>query len=456
MDVVQALLAACPTCATVRHRSSPSGPAGKLPLELAVCSGASSEVIAVLLQAQHLNERVLNECFSFAYPSNHDGARAFLNLAPPRLQQFHGTALHWALRSRKDRNSVDLQQVMDAFPDAIRTPNNEGRLPLSFALTLNETEAAVQLLLEAYPMAASRLDNESRYALHHACMKALKIDGQVYTSLINAFPDALRWPDIDSKLPLHHALEGHTAMTVEELSLIVGAHPAALGIGDRDGKTPLDAFFWQSVKYIQRMNDMGKIGTENLRPFITETFSSKFGYLGAALIHGISPAEAELDIGTENSVLNLLSLCYAVPRCPMEVLRCVAMYNRDLISRRSGESGRLPLHYESALSRDNAGDGMFVNGLIRAHSKSLSVRDPVTGKYPFELMLQNGRSWKTGVKLALMHFPQALNEHNIDEAVLPHMFARLGRDCTLNVLYILFHNRPDCCHNVRACITEQE
>mmetsp|Transcript_10194 Transcript_10194/g.30123 ORF Transcript_10194/g.30123 Transcript_10194/m.30123 type:complete len:540 (-) Transcript_10194:427-2046(-) len=436
-DVALALLAGCPESASIPDDT------GDLPLHRALALGAPAAVLTELLKAYC----PADDDFLERFPFGADALRSFVDSAPLVYRRKVGTPLHLGIRilSRckyRDRVQALLQTITEAFSEALQTPDVEGRLPLSLALILSGESNVVQTLLEAYPEAAGKADNDKRFALHHACANAFRIDVERYEAIMNAFPDGPRMLDRDGSTPLHLAMA--RSMTLDDLNIVVRAYPAAITIENDSGKTPLDVFFDTAVTYIQKCKETGNDENGTLRSFV-EMLARKIRYLAMVLAHGVGRAEKDIGVTSEDSDLPLIGLCYCLPRCPVEIIRYVAIFNRHLVSRPI-EGGRLPLHQESALARTDMSDGRFVNGLIREHPAAIKVRDPITNMYPLGLMLQNGRTWKSGVKLALQNFPQALTEQDLKEAVISNALARLGCELDLNAFYILFHERPDCCH----------
>ena len=161
--------------------------------------------------------------------------------------------------------------IYDAYPDAVRALDFDGRLPLHGATTamVAQGDATAETttlrstlcsLLELYPDGAAHADNFGRLPIHLAAEHGTAWDIQLQL-LHDQFPQGVRsrtGVKLGNVLPLHLAASNPSA----EPSLIkklVELHPRASSQANRGGKLPLHfacetGLCWESVQCIHEAN----------------------------------------------------------------------------------------------------------------------------------------------------------------------------------------------------------
>jgi ankyrin repeat protein len=99
-------------------------------------------------------------------------------------------SLHWAAAGGAP--TPVLQSLIDAYPSAIRKTDNEGSLPLHFAAHYSAGLGTVELLLRSYPEAVRAQDKYGRTPTYHAAEKSAKLE--VLKLLVNEDPGTVTTP----------------------------------------------------------------------------------------------------------------------------------------------------------------------------------------------------------------------------------------------------------------------
>jgi ankyrin repeat protein len=179
--------------------------------------------------------------------------------------------LHYTVFNSNDINLV--KAVYFSNPDAIKTPDKDGALPLHWA-TLGTNTTILQFLLEKYPAAAGEVDTAGYIPLHWAvnqdrpCMEVYKVllnaypqgasfispkngtlplhwcvnrphpDLHLVKELITAHSAGLRTPCRDGWLPLHYCVN-HGKISLDVLKLLLSRYPSAVMFKNEDGQLPV-------------------------------------------------------------------------------------------------------------------------------------------------------------------------------------------------------------------------
>jgi ankyrin repeat protein len=98
--------------------------------------------------------------------------------------------LHWAAAGGAPTRV--LQSLIDCYPSAIRKTDNEGSLPLHFAAHYAAGLNTVELLLRSYPAAVRIQDKYGRTPTYHAAEKSAKLE--VLKLLVNEDPGTVTTP----------------------------------------------------------------------------------------------------------------------------------------------------------------------------------------------------------------------------------------------------------------------
>eukprot|EP00984_Skeletonema_dohrnii_P026526 scaffold15883_cov155-Skeletonema_dohrnii-CCMP3373.AAC.1 len=148
--------------------------------------------------------------------------------------------LHAACGHNKNMTPDIIQLLIDAAPDAIRSVDSDGRLPLHWLCRNNELDETaalgiLKLLKEKHPEAIRHADNEG-------CLPILLAGGQGRRStefcgnLIEAYPGSERVTDVSGVFPLNYACLQNTVATVEYLYKL---YPDAINFATATGGYPI-------------------------------------------------------------------------------------------------------------------------------------------------------------------------------------------------------------------------
>jgi ankyrin repeat protein len=134
----------------------------------------------------------------------------------------------------------DVKRILHDNPEAAKTQNKYGNLPLLTALQYKASSDVIKTLLKAYPKAIEVPDKHGYLPLHLALSYKASID--VIKTLLQAYPQAVEATQKDGWLPLHLALCNNA--TPDVISMLFNAHPKAAEVQNNGGALPLHCALW--------------------------------------------------------------------------------------------------------------------------------------------------------------------------------------------------------------------
>ncbi len=134
-----------------------------------------------------------------------------------------------------------LSTVFSAFPYAISIPDKNGWIPMMHAAYTCKSVEVIQFLHESFPDAIRRPHQSGRLPLHYAAVTCHS--SRVMKYLIDTYPAAASSFDINRRLPLHNCIARCDYMTPSRLRclrLLLEAYPLGVNMAGKDERTPLD------------------------------------------------------------------------------------------------------------------------------------------------------------------------------------------------------------------------
>ena len=128
-----------------------------------------------------------------------------------------------------------IEALIKAYPDAIKSRDQDGWLPIHCACFYGAAALIVKLLLDAYGKCAQLKDDEGRLPLHYACLKGASQD--VVEELLKTFSKAAMSKDDEGRLPIHHACSKGAPEGV--IDALLKASPKGAQTKDEHGRLPL-------------------------------------------------------------------------------------------------------------------------------------------------------------------------------------------------------------------------
>ena len=125
-------------------------------------------------------------------------------------------------------------EILERDEAQAKAADDDGTLPLSFAVKCKASAAVVQALLTKHQEAAYAKDITARLALHWAAR--CQASSTTIEALVAANPAALTDKDLIGSLPLHLSVD---AASNEAALALLAAHPEAAHAKDDFGRTPL-------------------------------------------------------------------------------------------------------------------------------------------------------------------------------------------------------------------------
>ena len=114
--------------------------------------------------------------------------------------------------------------LVEAWPDSVKIQDEEGRLPLHYALYYpGYIIEVIQLLVECWPESLQVTDDEGNLPLHVACWS--KASPNIISYILHLYPQAVHFKNEYMELPLHHACHRNTSLPFEVIGELVHAWP---------------------------------------------------------------------------------------------------------------------------------------------------------------------------------------------------------------------------------------
>jgi hypothetical protein len=144
-------------------------------------------------------------------------------------------------------NLQDLLTILHTIPNSVNERDDDGMTALmlicsseiaSSSLSIAERFAFCSLIKEKYPKQFELTDNHGLTALHHAVQFTPSPSLRIIQLLLSAYPLAASVLDLSHSLPLHHAVVGTASNSI--LKLLILASPTSVTAVDGTGLTALD------------------------------------------------------------------------------------------------------------------------------------------------------------------------------------------------------------------------
>jgi len=150
------------------------------------------------------------------------------------------TALQQAIYHSTEGTLALIRAITTAFPQSVRIPDPEGRVPVHLALRQasrhSETRIVVQELLNLWPEPTIVFDMV-RQSLKRALLEQ---DLSLATSILAESPEVVVLLDAAGYLPVHWSLVYATHGTAGLVARMISHYPEAVAVRDGSGFTPLD------------------------------------------------------------------------------------------------------------------------------------------------------------------------------------------------------------------------
>jgi len=220
LEVVQALLLLTPHAASQRDNW------GWLPLHSALFGGAAPEVVLALLAANPA--AAATECGMNAYPLHFAVANGATSEVVTALLNAHPAAVQATMEGAGAADHIVSAQMVTARIAGLAATagalcRDMRGLPLRIAVERNAPTEVVQILVAAYPDAATIQGPGHEYPLSRA-LDHVRPVGTI-RAIIAAVPEAARLPNLQRRLPLHRAACRATAN--EAMQALIDAYPGA-------------------------------------------------------------------------------------------------------------------------------------------------------------------------------------------------------------------------------------
>jgi len=225
----------------------------ELALHLALTSGASADIIFILLDHYPDAAKLVTEWtgeIALHYPYHDESTDTATLQVYKRLIKLYPEGVYHTT----DNGSLPLHNLcqcpfiplnvvkflIDQYPDSVKTRNMNVCLPLHCAVYSGSLEI-IQLLIEYYPDSVKSKDGHGKLVLHAACNDGASRN--VVELLMDCYNgeeshhSGLSVVDNNGYIPLHDAAVGR--VTVETMQLLLDRYPEGTSVASRDGRLPL-------------------------------------------------------------------------------------------------------------------------------------------------------------------------------------------------------------------------
>jgi ankyrin repeat protein/serine/threonine protein kinase len=142
-------------------------------------------------------------------------------------------SLHVALSKGASPDRIEI--LLQTSPNMAKKRNDSGNFPLSEGLLGSADSLSLDDVLIAYPDACKVPNNDGEYALHHATFS----DSTICENILTTFPDAINIASESSKSMPLHALVGQKERRVQIVDIKLLATEISIKARDANGDTPL-------------------------------------------------------------------------------------------------------------------------------------------------------------------------------------------------------------------------
>ena len=258
-------------------------------------------------------------------------------------------------------------------------------------------------------------------------------------ALLQAFPAGAETPSRHGDLPLDIACRYNAS--IEVLRELVKDHPDTVGQSSKWGKTAVSAL-WE-----------GRTTTASLR--VEEDYSDVFWQKMQVLLEALATSRQQAQ-GQPTDTLYIVHAVVALGSlgCPYEVLKYVLQKYPEQVSQTDG-MGRLPLHIavgpaqwsHRSRRKYKPREKRVIVRLLEMHPHGARTFDPTepAGRYPLHTALTCRHQWKTGVQELFEGAPEAISLPDPVTRVYPFQLASIPIRSTtvdLDTIYHLLRAQP--------------
>jgi hypothetical protein len=262
---------------------------------------------------------------------------------------------------------------------------------------------------------------------------------QLIRALLQAFPAGAETPSRHGDLPLDIACRYNAS--IEVLRELVMDHPDTVGQSSKWGKTAVSAL-WE-----------GRTPTASLR--VEENYSGVFWQKMQLLLEALATSRQQAQ-GQPTDALYIVHAVVALGSlgCPYEVLKYVLQKYPEQVSQTDG-MGRLPLHIavgpaqwsHRSRRKYKPREKRVIVRLLEMYPPGARTFDPTepAGRYPLHTALTCRHQWKTGVQELFEGAPEAISLPDPVTRVYPFQLASIPIRSTtvdLDTIYHLLRAQP--------------
>ena len=277
------------------------------------------------------------------------------------------------------------RRLIDLNPDAIKSKNREGMLPLHCACQCNYVET-VRYLFEMYPESIHVFDSQRNYPIDFLLFNDDEGDSllELARFLLQHDEGAVTKCDIYGNMSLHYAVEFES--TVNIVKLVYNAYPQAIYMENNEGTTALSrARYFEShvaVSFLEAQLEFVRQATEDLVPDDT----GRLPLHRAILRRDVPVGTIKLMIAANpisvraTDAKGMSPLHFASEIDDLDVIKCLIEQCKEALEIQD-LGGNLPLHHACSV-------GLYdvVNCILDESEYGVSIRN-TDGKLPIHLFI---------------------------------------------------------------------
>jgi len=342
-----------------------------------------------------------------------------------------------------------------ANPEWITMQNNRGLSPFHILSRSGRIDERTMTALARIggPNVFRAIDLTGNTAIHSAMREDTDLPTLRY--LIQALPDSLKLRTVYGDSPLHLACyrRAHPDV-VREIAVASSLHQhCPILEPNASGQTPLGIAMEEFCTVVGcRRGRWACCVTSEFSPEQSRVFDI-VAVLVKILYYGPNCPD--------HNCLNLVRACVAfdcheLALDPVFIQRAIHIRSDDV--RMMDDKGTLPIHIEASIPVEKmllldgcggccGGECQKRSGILRTLLKIYPASAAVpnmSGDFPLNLMIENGRMWGNEIAVALQAFPPALHlQKGLVNGVLANILEKVTKECDINTLFSILVSRPD-------------
>ena len=373
------------------------------------------------------------------------------------------------LLQHRDWKSV--QKAIGSNPILAAQRDPLGCTTLHMTCSLNPTMNIISTIYNAFPDAVKMTDGQGRLPIHVAVIHGAH--ASIIRSLLSYFPESVNIGDYRGQLPLHHLLlwhttpgnnhpnahpnnryEYHSPFPLETFHLLLQAdsNGSMIRKRDRHGYTAL-SLAWESYRSVvqwnsQELEERKDLEWEKLQTIIYASHHPTFSHFHISSPSNFKIVHAAVEIGDAWLPLDCFRLL--LDKFPEQIMQM-------------NDDGNLPLHLalNQPLNYSINSTPTILQILLQIYPNAAQIPYTNNQRLPLHMALVHGREWNQGIQDLFLSYPEALTIKDPVTGVYPFLMPFFKKnqfkeqsDNTIETIYHLLQADPSVLSQYCTCTTK--